>query len=241
MKKEKKRKSIVKKSILRIGVLGLFILVGVTVVAGIMLYSSLIKNFSVLAQTYAEMAFIRMSNDKTERLIEYPDIAQLTQILDSTGENADNTSESNKELAELAQYWYEVEYFLLEAIDSNENLKHFQVIVPQEDGVRLIWSEDLSENYDSVTSFRSYWEGEKEYLDKFTSSDMMDYLGIRKQDKNLDIQNENGDTVGTAVFPIFDNNGEKIIAFAEVVVSITDVLSSIIRLVIFITLKLSTV
>ena len=242
MKQEKRKKSIVKKSIMRIGTLGLFILIGVSVIAGYVFYRSMIMNYSRLANSLSEMACLRISSEKTEQLIALPSITEFEDKYSSFGfsdENLKKLSEKEREEAELYTYWTEIAAFLGEAIRHNKNLRYFQVFVPEEEDVRLIWDSGWDESAEYLLYMskdtRPYRDGEKEELEEINNDSLEYWFSDRGVfDRSLRITEEGDQTVGSAIFPIFSPNDAKTMAYAEVGVSITGVQSSIIELMLYI-------
>ena len=226
------KKSIVKKIILRIIALSLFILLGVSTVAGYVFYRSALDIYSQMAYSFSETACIEITDSElTEQLINNPELAKA--LLNFS---ADSDYKPDDKDAEIMQFWSRINIVFFQAVNNNRNLSRFQVVVPDETGVTTLWYEDEETPAGSKPFHRGYHEGEKEAIEQLSKSDVLslfDSLGEEKT-PDLDIHWDNGIAIGTALYPIWNNVGDKVIAYCEVEVSISGVQKTIILLTLFV-------
>ena len=230
--KQKRKKSIVRRSILRISLLGLIILIGVISVAGFVFYETMMDELNTLAYSYSEMASIKLSNEYTQQLIETDDLRDL--LINLYYDDGQDRTEEEKN---LTNFWVEIDLFLYEALRSNENIRNFQVIVPEENKVLMIWdmhADGTAKSRNGET--RIYRDGERERLDEICENPTEVWIFTDNKDQQeMFIHKEDGQLLASALFPIYGTDEDEIIAFSEVDVSISGIQKSIIRLMLGVT------
>lgn len=234
-----RKRSIIKKSILHIIVLGLFILIGVSLVSGFFFYQSQIEVYSEMANTFSKSVGIEISSDNTENLIKMP---ELTEYMLNPGKNQDKKSVYDKNV-DLGMYWIDIDLFLSQAVSSNENLTRFQVVVPEESGLMVLWDERNNKEVDSegfyivedVDFHRAYKPWEQEMIKELSTKTLMESFDTDAQSiTKLRVHQEDGELAGSSVYPIFDKMGKKIIAYAVLDVSVSGIQKNILSLMLFI-------
>ncbi len=225
-----KRSSIVKKSILQLFLLGGVILGGVCIVASLMFYKKLINENTELAYSFVKIVTLQTSGSFVENIISEAD--SLSDILNSRHLTMTKAPETDSAYTEeqltLAKEWTEVELFLAEAISFNTTLRDFQVVIPAQNEVICLWYASRENPSFIPMISRAYRPEEQETLESMT---------FGNPEETLTIYHEDGNMIGTAIYPIFNRNAE-IVAYAELDVSITDIRTSIIRLIINIAVML---
>ena len=223
-----KHMSIAKKSIRGLVILGLVLLLGTSLAAGVQMYRQNMEIYRQMAFSYVNLATATIDGDIVRDVIR--DEARFKKLCDfiedafSDGEPVPIEDiyaqpDFDEELVDLYQKWNRIYVMLLSVGNRTSGIKYFYVVVPEENELIYVWDSDL-ENSLGVLEHARYSEGEKENLMRVFNGDDED---------SMVIYHEDGQTYGTAMQPIYDNEGD-IVAVAVADTSITDIRRAFFRL-----------
>ncbi len=221
-----KKTSIIKRNILYLVVLALVIFFGVTTISGIMFYNVIVETNSDLTHSFLSIATQQVSGDTIEAMITNSDrvsraYADLYAAPTEGGESASIAPDETDH--ELIRKWEDIDLFLLHTISFNPDLKTFQIFYPDGDDAVCIWLEQKdSKNKFSPMTRRKLLPEEKEAISDLNAAD-------ENYEADLTVDRVDGQVVGTSILPIRNNN-KKVVAYAQLDISLTSIRTSILIL-----------
>ena len=225
------RNSIFKKNILRTVILGLVIFIVICFVAGAQFFNEVKDYNRSIAHSYLTNVFLAISVETLEDVIDDGDeIADAWVKLDPAPDRAlDSITEEEREAAgmtreqsDLLDEWMEVNDMLYDIFSYDSSITSFQIIVPNEEDVLILWYADrnYSVGFVPMKTHRPYHEGERE---------MLSHMINESVDDELYIYHEDGHSYGTSAYPLFDSSASAA-AFMEIDISIDEIVNSILTL-----------
>lgn len=231
-----KKKSIIRKSVWGLIRVAVFILAGVSIVSALTLYSALVARYREMAYSYLFMATEEVGGDYLYDLV-YHRSPILEAINNSTPLQQDTENLTDEE-KKLFEQWWKTNIFLAETIVFNESLDHFQIFIPVKNNKQaiVVWDE-RRDIYGENLAFtvRSILPEELEVVERFQNTDWETTF-----DKDLAVRTVDGKLTGTAIYPVYDSEGAPI-AFAELDVSLSDIIHTILQTMGFIGLVLAVI
>ena len=224
---KKKRKTIIKKSIINIVILGVFIMAGVCAVASTVFYQTMVDVFYDVAYSFDSMIAYEVYDIDLKGIIQEDE--DLTETLEAYRNHPETLSEEEKK---LVQDWVRIYLFINSAVAQNTVLERAQIIVPSGEDVLCIWGAESDEKNDSGYVFhRPIREDETRVMEMIKQNDS-------SATESLSVYSDGNKMVGTAFWPIYDmdNLESQPLAFAEIDVSVTDIRTGIQQLMIYIAL-----
>jgi len=217
----KQVKSIRKMHVLRLILFGLVLIIGIGGVMGVSFYRQNIETYRSMAYSYVDLAVINISGSTISRILERKeDICAYYEMLrEAAGEDDaatyQETVETLKapELEDLIDYWSEITWFVLSTGNVVSDTRYFYVVIPTEEDLIYLWDSDLDEGVTAPFEHDEYENGEKENLMKAFRGEWNRKLAIYREEQEI---------LGTAMEPIYDENG-KILAVACLDLSITSI------------------
>ena len=234
--------NIVRKSIRGLAVLGAILLLGTSLAAGWQMYRSSIDIFRDMANSYVMLATSNISGGAITRILdneeaflkryEETDFTTLrsSRISDSSPLAAALDLEDSENIDDMVMYWMNVYWFISSSGNLASDIKYFYVVIPLEDELIYLWDSDLYETPAPLERDQYEDEKEKKNLRSAFEGKWDDELAIYRQPNN--------EILGTAMSPIYDDDGN-IIAVAAVDVSITEISQSFLRLLIHIAITIT--
>lgn len=217
-----KKNSLVTKSIRRILILGVALLIGITIVSALQFYNKVQQTYESVSNAYIAMIDSQYSTEEITSIINNKEeLAKIQSLSDNTG-NSEYDSTIYKTWERVNQFIDSTFYYF--------DFTRFQILIPSEDGFVSIWhiSKDNEGSCDPMS---------KQTLTKMESAvikSLYNASDIIYAD-NLLIHWKNNKIIGTTIETIEDNDG-KIIAIAELDIDITQIGYSIIQLALVISL-----
>ena len=217
----KQVKSIGKMHVLRLILFGLVLIIGIGGVMGVSFYRQNIETYRSMAYSYVDLAVINISGSTISRILERKeDICAYYEMLREAADEEDaatylETVENLKdpELEDLIDYWNEITWFVLSTGNVVSDTRYFYVVIPTEEDLIYLWDSDLDEGVTAPFEHDEYENGEKENLMKAFRGEWNRKLAIYREEQEI---------LGTAMEPIYDENG-KILAVACLDLSITSI------------------
>lgn len=217
-----KKNSLVTKSIRRILILGVALLIGITIVSALQFYNKVQQTYESVSNAYIAMIDSQYSTEEITSIINNKEeLAKIQSLSDNTG-NSEYDSTIYKTWERVNQFIDSTFYYF--------DFTRFQILIPSEDGFVSIWhiSKDNEGSRDPMS---------KQTLTKMESAvikSLYNASDIIYAD-NLLIHWKNNKIIGTTIETIEDNDG-KTIAIAELDIDITQIGYSIIQLALVISL-----
>ncbi|MBE5898821.1 MAG: HAMP domain-containing protein [Lachnospiraceae bacterium] len=217
-----KKNSLVTKSIRRILILGVALLIGITIVSALQFYNKVQQTYESVSNAYIAMIDSQYSTEEITSIINNKEeLAKIQSLSDNTG-NSEYDSTIYKTWERVNQFIDSTFYYF--------DFTRFQILIPSEDGFVSIWhiSKDNEGSRDPMS---------KQTLTKMESAvikSLYNASDIIYAD-NLLIHWKNNKIIGTTIETIGDNDG-KTIAIAELDIDITQIGYSIIQLALVISL-----
>lgn len=217
-----KKNSLVTKSIRRILILGVALLIGIAIVSAFQFYNKVQQTYEDVSNAYIAMIDSQYSKEEITSIINNKEeLAKIQSLSDNMG-NSEYDSTIYKTWERVNQFIDSTFYFF--------DFTRFQILIPSEDGFVSIWhiSKDNEGSSDPMS---------KQTLTKMESAvikSLYNASDIIYAD-NLLIHWKNNKIIGTTIETIEDNDG-KTIAIAELDIDITQIGYSIIQLALVISL-----
>lgn len=222
-----KKNSLVTKSIRRLLILGVALLVGITIVSAFQFYNKVQQTYEGVSNAYIAMIDSQFSTEEITSIINNKEeLAKIQSLSDNTG-NSEYDSTVYKTWERVNQFIDSTFYYF--------DFTRFQILIPSEDGFVSIWhiSKDNEGSHDPMS---------KQTLTKIESAVIKSIYNADKDDsnniifaENLLIHWKNNKIIGTTIETIEDNDGNTI-AIAELDIDITQIGYSIIQLALVISL-----
>ena len=215
----KKRSAIAKKNLTWLAVLGLVMLLGTSLAAGIQLYFQNTRVYRDMGFSFVRLASVNINGNKIRRLLNRSDeIKAIGRDIFSDYEVLDEESETralferDEELKELVAYWQNIWFLLATGSIYGDEIDCLYVVVPEEDRLMYLWDSD-PENPFLPFETAAYSEDEKENLLKVYNRELPEHFAT---------YHENGRLIGVGMVPIYDMSGE-VVAVAAVDIDYSDV------------------
>ena len=222
-----KKNSLVTKSIRRLLILGVALLVGITIVSAFQFYNKVQQTYEGVSNAYIAMIDSQFSTEQITSIINNKEeLAKIQSLSDNTG-NSEYDSTVYKTWERVNQFIDSTFYYF--------DFTRFQILIPSEDGFVSIWhiSKDNEGSHDPMS---------KQTLTKIESAVIKSIYNADKDDsnniifaENLLIHWKNNKIIGTTIETIEDNDGNTI-AIAELDIDITQIGYAIIQLALVISL-----
>ena len=224
-----KHGSITKNSVRRLALLGLVMLVGTAAAAGALMYRQSLSIYRDMAYSYVSLANKNIRGEYIEQMLargidfadEYDTIEQLVETED--WETLGEFFDADPELVDLYTYWINTEHFILTTGGANSAIRYYYVVVPTQEDLIYLWDSDQDDGSMAGPMVHApYSEGERENL-------MSAFRG--EWGSRLAIYHENGEILGTAMSPVYEDDG-KIVAVAAVDLSLKGMRTAFVRLLV---------
>lgn len=217
-----KKNSLVTKSIRRILILGVALLIGIAIVSAFQFYNKVQQTYEDVSNAYIAMIDSQYSKEEITSIINNKEeLAKIQSLSDNMG-NSEYDSTIYKTWERVNQFIDSTFYFF--------DFTRFQILIPSEDGFVSIWhiSKDNEGSRDPMS---------KQTLTKMESAVIKSLYNASDiiYANNLLIHWKNNKIIGTTIETIEDNDG-KTIAIAELDIDITQIGYSIIQLALVISL-----
>ncbi len=222
-----KKNSLVTKSIRRLLILGVALLVGITIVSAFQFYNKVQQTYEGVSNAYIAMIDSQFSTEEITSIINNKEeLTKIQSLSDNTG-NSEYDSTAYKIWERVNQFIDSTFYYF--------DFTRFQILIPSEDGFVSIWhiSKDNEGSRDPMS---------KQTLTKIESAVIKSIYNADKDDsnniifaENLLIHWKNNKIIGTTINTIEDEDGNTI-AIAELDIDITQIGYSIIQLALVISL-----
>ncbi len=217
-----KKNSLVTKSIRRILILGVALLIGIAIVSAFQFYNKVQQTYEDVSNAYIAMIDSQYSKEEITSIINNKEeLAKIRSLSDNMG-NSEYDSTIYKTWERVNQFINSTFYYF--------DFTRFQILIPSEDGFVSIWhiSKDNEGSRDPMS---------KQTLTKMESAVIKSLYNASDiiYANNLLIHWKNNKIIGTTIETIKDNDG-KTIAIAELDIDITQIGYSIIQLALVISL-----
>ena len=231
----KKKKSLSRKSIIRLIVLGIVLFAGTGLAGGIQIYHQNLGSFKNTAESYAYMVTYEVSYSDIDAILENEEaicaIDKRAGFLakQETDDNLVNkqvmeriSAEFGKEQADAYNAWVTIAKFIVGFGNICNNMESAYVVIPTEEDLIYLWNSKLSEDNEIIPFEHFPYTGdEKEHIMAVMSGERgMDFFTATVGD---------GEKIGTYLTPVFNQNTE-VCAVAAVDISISMITSMCFKL-----------
>ena len=231
----KKKKSLSRKSIIRLIILGIVLFAGTGLAGGIQIYHQNLGSFKNTAESYAYMVTYEVSYSDIDAILENEEaICAIDKRAGSlakqeTDDNSVNkpvmekiSAEFGKEQADAYNAWVTIAKFIVGFGNICNNMESAYVVIPTEEDLIYLWNSKLSEDNEIIPFEHFPYTGdEKEHIMAVMSGEReMDFFTATLED---------GEKIGTFLTPIFNQNTE-VCAVAAVDISISMITSMCFKL-----------
>ena len=231
----KKKKSLSRKSIIRLIVLGIVLFAGTGLAGGIQIYHQNLGSFKNTAESYAYMVTYEVSYSDIDAILENEEaICAIDKRAGSlakqeTDDNSVNkpvmekiSAEFGKEQADAYNAWVTIAKFIVGFGNICNNMESAYVVIPTEEDLIYLWNSKLSEDNEIIPFEHFPYTGdEKEHIMAVMSGEReMDFFTATLED---------GEKIGTFLTPVFNQNTE-VCAVAAVDISISMITSMCFKL-----------
>ncbi len=220
-----KKKSLVKKYVYRLLLLGIALLFGITIISSLQIYDKFQLTFRHEGETYIDMIESQINKDTLISIINKKD--ELSKIkIDSVdaGSISDNIKHEYEE-------WFKIDNFIYNTFFFNDDFTRFQILIPDGDHFISVWhASRYAEGDRNPMSLVTLNRLENSLITALsnTNDDRLNYLP-----DNLLVFRKNGKTIGTIIEPILDDNNN-VIAIEELDLDISQITYSILQIAILI-------
>lgn len=217
-----KKNSLVTKSIRRILILGVALLIGIAIVSAFQFYNKVQETYEDVSNAYIAMIDSQYSKEEITSIINNKEeLAKIQSLSDNTG-NSEYDSTIYKTWERVNQFIDSTFYYF--------DFTRFQILIPSEDGFVSIWHiSKYNEGSCDPMSKQTLTKMESAVIKSLYNASDIIYAD------NLLIHWKNNKIIGTTIETIEDNDG-KTIAIAELDIDITQIGYSIIQLALVISL-----
>ena len=227
----KKKKSLSRKSIIRLIVLGIVLFAGTGLAGGIQIYHQNLGSFKNTAESYAYMVTYEVSYSDIDAILENEEaicaIDKRAGFL-AKQETDDNSvmekisAEFGKEQVDAYNAWVTIAKFIVGFGNICNNMESAYVVIPTEEDLIYLWDSKLRENNEIIPfEHFPYTGNEKEHIMAVMSGEReMDFFTATLED---------GEKIGTFLTPVFNQNTE-VCAVAAVDISISMITSMCFKL-----------
>ena len=231
----KKKKSLSRKSIIRLIVLGIVLFAGTGLAGGIQIYHQNLGSFKNTAESYAYMVTYEVSYSDIDAILENEEaicaIDKRAGFLakQETDDNSVNkpvmekiSAEFGKEQVDAYNAWVTIAKFIIGFGNICNNMESAYVVIPTEEDLIYLWDSKLSEDNEIIPFEHFPYTGdEKEHIMAVMSGEReMDFFTATVGD---------GEKIGTYLTPIINQNTE-VCAVAAVDISISMITSMCFKL-----------
>ena len=227
----KKKKSLSRKSIIRLIVLGIVLFAGTGLAGGIQIYHQNLGSFKNTAESYAYMVTYEVSYSDIDAILENEEaicaidkragfLAKQETDYNSVMEKI--SAEFGKEQVDAYNAWVTIAKFILGFGNICDNMESAYVVIPTEEDLIYLWDSKLSEDNEIIPFEHFPYTGdEKEHIMAVMSGERgMDFFTATVGD---------GEKIGTFLTPVFNQNTE-VCAVAAVDISISMITSMCFKL-----------
>ena len=226
-----KKKSLSRKSIIRLTLLGLILFLGTGLAGGFQLYNQNLKIYRDAAESYVNMLCYQISGN--------PDLAYIIQhgqeIHDFQAKAAEyNLDEEEGEkdflkfvedtdetVSDLGSKWSEIYSFILGFGNLCRDIQYAYVVIPHENELVYAWDSDLFGTEQNIAFGSQPYSGkEKEHIEAVMNGDVA---------KDFFTESVDGELIGTALSPV-EIGDDEICAVAAIDISISSIRSAFIKL-----------
>ena len=227
----KKKKSLSRKSIIRLIILGIVLFAGTGLAGGIQIYHQNLGSFKNTAESYAYMVTYSDIDAIVENEEAICAIDKRAGFLakQETDDNSVNkpvmekiSAEFGKEQADAYNAWVTIAKFIVGFGNICNNMESAYVVIPTEEDLIYLWDSKLSEDNEIIPfEHFPYTGNEKEHIMAVMSGEReMDFFTATLED---------GEKIGTFLTPVFNQNTE-VCAVAAVDISISMITSMCFKL-----------
>ena len=231
----KKKKSLSRKSIIRLIILGIVLFAGTGLAGGIQIYHQNLGSFKNTAESYAYMVTYEVSYSDIDAILENEEaICAIDKRAGSlakqeTDDNSVNkpvmekiSAEFGKEQADAYNAWVTIAKFIVGFGNICNNMESAYVVIQTEEELIYLWDSKLRENNEIIPfEHFPYTGNEKEHIMAVMSGEReMDFFTATLED---------GEKIGTFLTPVFNQNTE-VCAVAAVDISISMITSMCFKL-----------
>lgn len=219
------KKSLVTKSVKRLLILGLALLIGITVVSGLQFYNKMQEAYGSTAEAYSLMIDAQTDSNKLRSIIDHKE--ELSQIdVDSVDINS-----IPEDLLPIYMEWNRINIFINSTFYYNDNFTGFQIVIPDGDSFTSVWHVSLDDHSASnPMTNQEFSDLESAVLRSIFNAE--NYNSIILHD-DLFIHKRGDKTLGTLINVTLDDNNN-VIAVSELDIDISQIISSILQLILII-------
>ena len=231
----KKKKSLSRKSIIRLIVLGIVLFAGTGLAGGIQIYHQNLGSFKNTAESYAYMVTYEVSYSDIDAILENEEaicaIDKRAGFLakQETDDNSVNkqvmeriSAEFGKEQADAYNAWVTIAKFIVGFGNICNNMESAYVVIPTEEDLIYLWNSKLSED-NEIIPFEHF---------PYTGDEEEHIMAVMSGEREMDFFTatlEDGEKIGTFLTPVFNQNTE-VCAVAAVDISISMITSMCFKL-----------
>ncbi len=228
-----KKKSLTRKSVISLAVLGIVLLLGTGLAGGRQIYRQHLDIYDDAAISYANMISYQLRLNYPDYVFAHPEeIRRIQESFQDHGSDIDDIDENYERIMEACSdeeimaysRWASSEEFMIGFGNICGDIRYAYVAIPTEDDKVLVWDSHYDEESGMATivpfSHAPYEGDEKEHL-----------MAVMRGDVETDFFTERmgGELIGTALCPVCDSD-ERIRAVAAVDISITSIRSGFFNL-----------
>ena len=232
-KMSEKKKSLTRKSVISLAILGIVLLLGTGLAGGRQIYQQNLDIYDDAAISYANMISYQIRLNYPDYVFAHPEeIRRIQESFQGHGSDEEYLGETYDRILETCSEdeiiaydtWATIEEFMVGFGNICGDIRYAYVVIPKEEDKVLIWDS----NYDRASGLTTlipfthvpYEGNEKEHL-----------MAVMRGDVEMDFFTErtNGELIGTALCPICDEK-DRIFAVAAVDISITSIQSGFFKL-----------
>ena len=227
---EKKKKSLGKKSITSMAVLGIVLFLGIGLAAGTQMYRRDVRIYKDAANSYVYMVCYQVQMIDIDEIIDNEELicaiqAKAEKYIEELDDGKDVyhklLDEFGEEAMAVYSQWNETDSFIVGLGNICADIRYAYVVIPEEDDLIYIWDSDLPEQSLTVPFARiSYSAKEKERIMAVMRGDAESIFFAESID---------GELIGTILYPIANEENE-IRAVAAIDISISSIRSAFLRL-----------
>ncbi len=217
-----KKNSLGRKSIRMLAVLGIILVIGTGLAAGIQLYRQQMDTIRSAAEAYANLLWFEINEADIDGILRHEPILHeiAKEFSEDTGADKEPVTkeevyqrieeEYGKEVCEVCRLWNEIDSFVVGFGNLGWDIEYAYVVIPEEDELIYIWDSDLDDddNDDYPIVHGQYSGKEKEHI-----------MAVMQGDVKSDFFTETsgGELIGTALAPV--RQDDRIVAVAAIDVS----------------------
>ena len=225
-----KKKSISKKSIVHLVILGLILFLGTGVAGGFQLYKQNLKIYKDAADSYVNMLCYQIGNVDINGIIQHQEeICDFREKLSVflNDKEADHETyeqlldETDEEIVNVYNQWNEVDSFILGFGNICNDIRYAYVVIPTDQDLVYMWDSQIEMTLLYTPFSHAPYSGkEKEHIMAAMRGDLV---------SDFFTEDVDGELLGTALSPVWDENGQ-IRAVAAIDISVSSIRSASLKL-----------